>query len=42
MESNMSSLEVIQGTYADFGEGDMDKLASMFAEDWVGTVPDQL
>ena len=33
LESNMSSLDVIQGTYAAFGEGDMEKLASLFAED---------
>ena len=33
MESNMSSLDVVQGTYAAFGEGDMEKLASLFADD---------
>ena len=38
----MSNLDVIQGTYAAFGEGDMEKLASLFAEDWVGTVPDHM
>ena len=38
----MNSLEIIQGTYAAFGEGDMEKLASLFAEDWVGTVPDHM
>ena len=38
----MSSLDVIQGTYATFGEGDIDELASLFAEDWVGTVQDHM
>ena len=36
----MTNLEVVQGIYAAFGEGNMEKMASLFAEDWVGIVPE--
>ena len=36
----MTNLEVVQGIYTAFGEGNMEKMASLFAEDWVGTVPE--
>ena len=36
----MTNLEVVQGIYGAFAEGDMEKMASLFADDWVGTVPE--
>ena len=36
----MTKLEVVQGIYAAFGKGNMEKMASLFSEDWVGTVPE--
>jgi len=38
----MTNLEVVQGIYAAFGEGNMKKMASLFSEDWVGTVPESV
>ncbi|MBJ27172.1 MAG: hypothetical protein CMM30_04585 [Rhodospirillaceae bacterium] len=36
----MTNLEVIQTIYQAFGEGDFQKMASLFSPDWVGTVPE--
>ena len=35
----MSNSEVVQGIYGAFASGDMNKMASLFSEDWVGVVP---
>ena len=36
----MTNLEVVQGIYGAFAEGDMEKMASLFSDNWVGTVPE--
>ena len=36
----MTNLEVVRSIYGAFASGDMEKMASLFADEWVGTVPD--
>tara|TARA_A100001037_G_scaffold288615_1_gene299464 strand:- start:22 stop:393 length:372 start_codon:yes stop_codon:yes gene_type:complete len=36
----MTNSEVVQGIYGAFAEGNMEKMASLFSENWVGVVPE--
>ena len=38
----MSALEIVQQGYAAFGEGDMEKLASLMSDSYVGKLPESL
>jgi ketosteroid isomerase-like protein len=35
----MSALEIIQQGYAAFGEGDMERIASLISDSYVGELP---
>tara|TARA_B100000029_G_scaffold511601_1_gene606095 strand:- start:1118 stop:1507 length:390 start_codon:yes stop_codon:yes gene_type:complete len=41
-KGNMSAIETVQQAYAAFGEGDMEKLASMMSDNYVAIVPDSM
>ncbi len=38
----MSALEIVQQAYEAFGEGDMEKLASLMSDSYVGKLPESL
>ena len=38
----MSALEIVQQAYAAFGEGDMETLASLMSDSYVGKLPESL
>ena len=36
----MSNIEIVQKAYEAFGEGDMEKLASLMSDDYVAILPE--